>query len=349
MMVIMKNMNRRMLKALLITTATRLWRLADMSKQYLLGALLMLGLGAAYLQHQEDSAFQRLSSAAWEETQSAEAFGKLVSCLSEPLRAQFDRLSAEEREVLLLLAYVARLAHERDLNFGRFTRPNYLPRIGARDHLNDPGGKCASYTIILGKLLRCSGYKVRKVGLTSSKTGQRATHHVLEVWLPEAQDWVLLDTIFSHAFVDADGSLSSAAEVQKDWHQVMQQLPADYDAETFSYVSLYYTNWQRLPGFALVEQLMPGMDAWLQARGVALPFVFQMSGYGFISAVAFCIAALWMMMPWLITWRIPLASFKFQPVHYKVRAVSTASINLLRPMKRLTNRSSPPSIAPAAN
>jgi hypothetical protein len=129
----------------------------------------------------------------------------------------------------------------------------------------------------------------------------------------------------------------------------MQQLPADYDAETFSYVSLYYTNWQRLPGFALVEQLMPGMDAWLQARGVALPFVFQMSGYGFISAVAFCIAALWMMMPWLITWRIPLASFKFQPVHYKVRAVSTASINLLRPMKRLTNRSSPPSIAPAAN
>lgn len=287
-----------MIKAWFLTATTCLRKLSSMLRKYLVGAFLMLGLVGAYFQHLENSAFQRLASAAREEAQSEESRGRLVDRLSGPLKARFDHLNAEEREVLLLLAYVTRLAHERDLNFGRFTRPSYLPRLGVRDHLNDPGGKCASYTLILGKLLRSTGYEVRKVGLSSSKTGQRATHHVLEVWLRGQRDWALLDTIFSHAFVDADGALCSAVEVQKAWGHAMKQLPAGYDPDTFSYAGLYYTNWQRLPGFALVEQLMPGTDAWLQARAVAVPFVFLMSGYGWISAAAFCTAALLIIVPW---------------------------------------------------
>lgn len=277
---------------------TRLRHLAGMLRRYMAGAMLMLGLVGTYFQQAENSAFHRLSSAAREEVVSVEGRKKLQAYLSESLRARFDQLSHEEQEVVLLLAYVTRLARERDLNFGRFSRPDWLPRIGVRDHLNDPSGKCASYTLILGKLLINSGYEVRKVGLASSKTGERAQHHVLEVWLPAAGHWALLDTIFAHAFVDASGHLRSASEVRAAWLNDTQELPAGYDAENFSYTCMYYTNWQRLPGFSLVERLMPGTDAWLQAHEVALPFVIQMSGYGWIGTLAFGAAALCLIMPW---------------------------------------------------
>lgn len=261
---------------------------------YMAGAFFMLGLVGAYLQLLENSAFDRLSRAAREEALSVGGWKKLPGYLSRPLREQFDHLSHEEKEVLLLLAYVARLAHDRDLNFGRFPRPKYLPRIGVRDHLNDPGGKCTSYTLILGKLLRSSGYEVRKVGLASSATGARATHHVLEVRLPATKRWALLDTIFAHAFVDAKGHLRSAGEVRAAWQEEKRKLPAGYNAESFGYESMYYTNWQRIPGFTIVEALMPGADAWLQAHEVALPFFFQMRGYGWVGAVAFGASAIFM-------------------------------------------------------
>lgn len=43
---------------------------------------------------------------------------------------------------------------------------------------------------------------------------------------------------------------------------------------------------------------MPGTDAWLQAHEVALPFVIQMSGYGWIGTLAFGAAALCLIVPW---------------------------------------------------
>lgn len=260
----------------------------------------MLGCGGSYLQVVENSAFHRLSCAAGEEVVSIAGREKLSGYLSDSLRPCFGRLSKEEQEVVLLLAYVARLARERDLNFGRFSRPDWLPRFGVRDHLNDPSGKCASYTLILGKLLLSSGYQVRKVGLASSKTGERSQHHVLEVWLPAARRWVVLDTIFGHAFVDSSGHLLSAAEVRAKWSEEIHALPAGYDAESFSYACMYYTNWQRLPGFGIVEGLLPGADAWLQAREVAVPFVIQMSGYGWIGTLAFGAAGLCTVVPWLM-------------------------------------------------
>jgi hypothetical protein len=262
------------------------------------GALVMLGCVGTYFQRAEDSAFQRLSRAANEEAVSPEGSRNLHGYLSESLKARMEQLSQEEREVVLLLAYVARLARERDLNFGRFARPDWLPRFGVRDHLNDPSGKCASYTLILGKLLRSSGYKVRKVGLATSKTGERSQHHVLEVWLPAAQRWAVLDTIFAHAFVDGAGRLRSAAEVRAVWGEEIKALPAGYDAERFGYTCMYYTNWQRLPGFGIVEWVLPGSDAWLQAHEVALPFVIQMSGYGWIGTLAFVAALLCLIVPW---------------------------------------------------
>ena len=277
---------------------THVYRLAGAARRYVVGALVMLGCIGTYFQRAEDSAFYRLSCAANEEAVSPEGSRNLHAYLSESLKASMEQLSLEEQEVVLLLAYVARLARERDLNFGRYARPHWLPRFGVRDHLNDPSGKCASYTLILGKLLRSSGYKVRKVGLATSKTGERSQHHVLEVWLPAAQRWAVLDTIFAHAFVDGAGRLRSAAEVRASWGEEIKALPAGYDAERFGYASMYYTNWQRLPGFGIVEALLPGADAWLQAREVALPFVIQMSGYGWIGTLAFGAAALCIVMPW---------------------------------------------------
>lgn len=279
---------------------TRLRHLAGAARSYVVGALSMLGLVGTYFQQAENSAFRRLSLAANEELLSLEGRKSLPGYLSDSLNERFEQLSHEEQEVVMLLAYVARLARERDLNFGRFSRPEWLPRFGVRDHLNDPSGKCASYTLILGKLLRTSGYTVRKVGLASSKTGERAQHHVLEVWLPDAKRWAVLDTIFAHAFVDGAGHLRSAAEVRADWGGGIKELPADYDVESFSYACLYYTNWQRLPGFGIVEAVLPGADAWLQAHEVALPFVIQLNGYGWIGTLAFGAALLCLIVPW---WR----------------------------------------------
>lgn len=281
----------------------RLRHLAGAARSYAVGALLMLGLVGTYFQEAENSAFHRLSSAAGEEVVSIEGRQKLSAYLSDSLRSRFEGLSQEEREVVLRLAYVARLAHERDLNFGRFSRPEWLPRFGVRDHLNDPSGKCASYTLILGKLLSSSGYTVRKVGLASSKTSERSQHHVLEVWLPEARRWAVLDTIFAHAFVDASGHLRSAAEVRADWGVGIKELPAGYDAESFSYACLYYTNWRRLPGFGIIEALFPDADAWLQAHEVALPFVIQLNGYGWIGTLAFGAAVMCIIVPWWLRCR----------------------------------------------
>lgn len=278
----------------------RLRHLAAAARGYVVGALLMLGGVGTYFQQSENSAFCRLSNAAGEEVVSIEGRQKLSTYLSDSLRVRFEQLNQEEQEVVLLLAYVARLARERDLNFGRFSRPEWLPRFGVRDHLNDPGGKCASYTLILGKLLRTSGYTVRKVGLASSKNNERSQHHVLEVWLPEAKHWAVLDTIFAHAFVDVSGRLRSAAEVRAAWGEGIKELPANYDMESFSYSCMYYTNWQRVPGFGIIEALFPGADAWLQAHEVALPFVIQMSGYGWIGTLAFGAAALCIVVPWLL-------------------------------------------------
>jgi hypothetical protein len=137
------------------------------------------------------------------------------------------------------------------------------------DHLRHPSGACASYSTVLARTLQSAGFQVRKVGLAGD--GEKAQHHVVETQIEG--HWVLMDALYDLTFKRPDGQLASAREVSQDWPAYKLQTPPNY-TPSYDYKGYYYTNWDRIPGMAMVFKLWPSLPGWLDKSEVSLRFIF---------------------------------------------------------------------------
>ena len=103
-------------------------------------------------------------------------------------------------------------------------------------------GACGSYSIVLARILRAGGMKVRMPQMEVD--GVYGGHIVVEG--KTSNGWVVMDPTFDVYFVRPDEKLASFADVSADWNYYKQQAPADYKPE-YRYTAARFTNWNKIP------------------------------------------------------------------------------------------------------
>lgn len=166
-------------------------------------------------------------------------------------------------------------------------------------------GACGSYATVLARILKSNDMKVR---IAQMKVNNVYGGHIF-VETKTENGWVVLDPTFNLAFKKADGSLSSFNDLNKNWEQYKQQLPADYPAE-YNYAGVRYTNWEKIPGITtIIKSVLDAVIGKEKADTISVrPYMLRI--YNKLAWVTFFV--------WLMVALYTLKRFRKQ---YKLRAV----------------------------
>ena len=103
-------------------------------------------------------------------------------------------------------------------------------------------GDCGSYAVVLARLLKSAGYKVRIAQMQVH--GVNAGHMVVEA--KKRSGWIVLDPTVNQYFKKPDGSLASFKDVQQNWDYYKKQTHSNY-VQSYKYEGVRYTNWSKIP------------------------------------------------------------------------------------------------------
>ena len=103
-------------------------------------------------------------------------------------------------------------------------------------------GACASYSLVLARVLQGYKYQVRIAQMKAN--GVFAKHNIVEVKMPYG--WAVLDPLFDLYFINPSRQLASFEEVKNHWASYTPQLPLNYD-QHYRYEDVRYTNWAKIP------------------------------------------------------------------------------------------------------
>jgi hypothetical protein len=103
-------------------------------------------------------------------------------------------------------------------------------------------GACASYALVLARILQGYDYPVRIAQMKAN--GIFADHNIVEA--KTRQGWVVLDPLFDIYFVNPEHKLASFEDVHAHWNYYTKQLPPNYDP-AYRYEDVRYSNWSKIP------------------------------------------------------------------------------------------------------
>jgi hypothetical protein len=103
-------------------------------------------------------------------------------------------------------------------------------------------GACASYSMVLARVLQEYKYPVRIAQMKAN--GIFADHNVVEV--KTRHGWAVLDPLFDVYFISPGQKLASFEDVRRNWEYYRNQLPLNYD-QHYRYEDVRYTNWGKIP------------------------------------------------------------------------------------------------------
>lgn len=103
-------------------------------------------------------------------------------------------------------------------------------------------GDCGSYSVVLARLLKSAGYKVRIAQMQVN--GALAGHMVVEA--KKRSGWIVLDPTVNQYFKKPNGGLASFKDVQQNWDYYKKQTHSDY-VQSYKYEGVRYTNWGKIP------------------------------------------------------------------------------------------------------
>ncbi|MDB6139314.1 MAG: hypothetical protein JWO94_2386, partial [Verrucomicrobiaceae bacterium] len=112
----------------------------------------------------------------WCESREDQQFEKLV--MNTFHLPEAAHVVTSQANAVLLLHHVHEVVSENSVKMGANRSMDGKIFWSPGDHLQHPGGACASYSTVLAKTLQTAGFEIRKVGLSSG--GTKAIHHVIE-------------------------------------------------------------------------------------------------------------------------------------------------------------------------
>ena len=99
-------------------------------------------------------------------------------------------------------------------------QPEYKNAIGLWEYTKtvEPAFNCRLHSIMTFELLTAAGIKARYITCLPQDENDNDCHVVNEVWLPETQQWVMLDTDMGGRYVtDLDGNLLSLRQMREKY------------------------------------------------------------------------------------------------------------------------------------
>jgi hypothetical protein len=130
-------------------------------------------------------------------------------------------------------------------------------------------GACGGFSKVLARSLKLSGYRVR-IG-QMKVDGLYGGHIIVEVFLGEANRWVVIDPLFLLTFKSRqDGNWAGFEEVGANWKYYQGFVPAGYDGR-YRYENIRYTNWEKIPVVGLMGyKLLSGMIGKERADSISI-------------------------------------------------------------------------------
>ena len=99
-------------------------------------------------------------------------------------------------------------------------QPEYKNAIGLWEYTKEvaPAFNCRLHSIMTFELLTAAGIKARYITCLPQDKNDNECHVVNEVWLPETEQWVMLDTDMGGRYVtDLDGNLLSLRQMREKY------------------------------------------------------------------------------------------------------------------------------------
>ena len=99
-------------------------------------------------------------------------------------------------------------------------QPEYKNAIGLWEYTKnvEPAFNCRLHSIMTFELLTAAGIKARYITCLPQDENDNDCHVVNEVWLPETEQWVMLDTdMGGHYVTDLDGNLLSLRQMREKY------------------------------------------------------------------------------------------------------------------------------------
>ena len=95
--------------------------------------------------------------------------------------------------------------------------PKYVNAIGLWEYTETvaPAFNCRLHSILTYELLTAAGIKARYITCLPYDRNDNDCHVVNEVWLPETEEWVMIDTDMKRYITDRKGNLLSLAEIRE--------------------------------------------------------------------------------------------------------------------------------------
>ena len=99
-------------------------------------------------------------------------------------------------------------------------QPEYKNAIGLLEYTKEvaPAFNCRLHSIMTFEILTAAGIKARYITCLPQDKNDNDCHVVNEVWLPETEQWVMLDTdMGGHYVTDLDGNLLSLRQMREKY------------------------------------------------------------------------------------------------------------------------------------
>lgn len=103
-------------------------------------------------------------------------------------------------------------------------------------------GACGSHAMVLGRVLRELGFKIR---ISQMKVKDLYGGHII-VEAKTDEGWKVLDALYNLSFTRPDGKMAGFKDVQADWNYYKSQVPSSYNMD-YRYEDVRYTNWNKIP------------------------------------------------------------------------------------------------------
>ena len=157
------------------------------------------------------------------------------------------------------------------------------------------GGACGFSSELGVRVFQRLGFRPRFVQVLNAQN--KTSHVVMDAC--RGDTYAVIDPIFGHVHLNADGQFASLDDLQFSWQDIRQGLPDDTKISSYSYeYGVRFTNWNRLGWMAAPVKFMLksiGMDTgkmslriWFNQIRRILPYVyFSLSGLSLILVMLF--------------------------------------------------------------
>ena len=192
----------------------------------------------------------------------------LFQAIRANISIQFTHAVSEDSAIVKVMHVCHQLLVNRESFFGGkpgqdlgsdMLEPTSMDLMTAR-------GACASYSLVLARVLQGYKYRVRIAQMEAN--GVYAAHNIVEV--KSREGWIVLDPLYDVYFVTPSQKLASFEDVKNNWAHYQTQLPPNYDPN-YCYDNVRYTNWTKIPFFLpVVKKLLDLTIGKENADGISL-------------------------------------------------------------------------------